>query len=273
MTYKSIIVQATPDARAKALTEVAAALARRFGGRLIGLGAVEYAVITAPYYGFSSAFGVAQLMESIQAELEIARSQTEKIAKAAGVDTIWRRSMDSPASAMAAEARGADLAVVGSDNSQDRRLTALATDLVMMAGVPVLVVPPNVRTVEAATVLVAWKNTREARRAIGDALPFLASAHRVVLAAIQEERDDESLAAELDDVAERLRLHGISAEIDLAPRLDMSVPDQLAGIVASQGADLIVAGAYGHRRVQEWIFGGVTERLVLAPPVPALLSR
>jgi len=145
--------------------------------------------------------------------------------------------------------------------------------LVMTVGLPILVLPPGDDEVVARTELVTWKNTREASRALSDALPFLRRADRVVVVALEEKGASEHQATEFADIVERLRLHGVTAECVLSPRLELPVSEQILGIVESQGADLVVAGAYGHTRLREWVFCGVTERLLAACPVPVLFSR
>ena len=274
MTFKSILVQAELGADGAARLAAAASLAAKAQGRVIGVGAVEYEVVTAPYYGFTTAAGYQEMKLRIERELQEAEAALRAAAKTAGVDAVWRRSDQSPASAAARHARAADLVVVGTQDKGDPTQTVLASDLVMSAGIPVLVVPRGVSKIEAQTVFIAWKNTRETRRAIADALPLLQTARRVVLAAIIEDQATERLQAELDDLAERLRLHQVDVEIDLATPLGgLAVQQQLAQMLKSQGADLLVAGAYGHTRMREWAFGGVTEWLLCNATTPVLFSR
>ena len=272
MHFKTIIVHAQSGADSEPRLKAAASLARRFDGALIGVGAVAFTLLPDIGYGYTSAEVFQALLDQIKDDLKRAQAVfTDCVG--AGVDATWRESMNLPALAVAELAGAADLAVVGRSAGQEQRVFVDGGDLVMRAGIPVLVMPAAVDQVDARHILVAWKNSREARRAVGDALPFLKEARRVVVAAVQEDGDAAALQAELDDVAERLRRHGVTVETHLSPRLELSVPDQLLGMVESQGADLIVAGAYGHSRLREWIFGGVTHRLLHAAPVPVFLSR
>jgi nucleotide-binding universal stress UspA family protein len=123
--------------------------------------------------------------------------------------------------------------------------------------------------IRAKTVLVAWKDTREARRAVADALPFLAKANEVVVATIDTSRD-ESIRDSLDDVAAFLGHHGIKARTELiAGEAD---GDRLLTFARSIHADLIVSGAYGHSRLREWAFGGVTRTLIEESGISRFMS-
>ena len=131
--------------------------------------------------------------------------------------------------------------------------------LTLAAGRPVLVVASNVEHVLAATVLVAWKDTREARRAVADALPFLTKANEVVVAIVDNDPDTfirESVA----DVAAFLGHHGVKAREEVVA--GDSDGGRLITFARSIQADLIVSGAYGHSRLREWVFGGVTRTLL-----------
>ncbi|WP_454884200.1 universal stress protein [Sphingomonas oryzagri] len=145
-------------------------------------------------------------------------------------------------------------------------------DLLMRAGRPVLVVPPGTDRLKLDQVLVGWKETAEARRAIADALPLLKVAGRVVLAEIAAHDHVTDARDRLSAVADWLALHGVHAVPMVLPR-KASDSTGLAELAREQGADLIVAGAYGHSRVREWVLGGVTCDLLLDPPCLAFLSH
>jgi nucleotide-binding universal stress UspA family protein len=123
------------------------------------------------------------------------------------------------------------------------------------------------------SVLIAWKDTAEARRAVADALPILRKATEVTVVEIVEEQADRAVAvSRVRDVVAWLSRHGINAS--------ERVPDQcgeagkaLERIASEIGAGLVVAGAYGHSRLREWILGGVTQRLINPAGRCSLLSR
>lgn len=158
----------------------------------------------------------------------------------------------------------ADLLVVGVDQKSDfsnssRRVNV--DDLVMHTGRPILVVPLAVRTFGFRCAMVAWKDSREARRALMDALPFLRQMDRVVVAAVVEAAQQGVAQTSLNKIVAWLGRHGIAAtsRLVLASGND---GERLLDLAEDVGAELIVAGAYGHSRLREWILGGVTRDLL-----------
>ncbi len=134
----------------------------------------------------------------------------------------------------------------------------------MQTGRPVLVTPPEASELNVASVVVAWKDTREGRRAVSDALPFLKRAATVhVVEICESETAAPATAARLADVANHLLRHGVQATVEAAiTERNAAAADQLLNVVEQRKADLIVAGAYGHSRAQEWVFGGFTRTLL-----------
>jgi len=173
-------------------------------------------------------------------------------------------------------ARAADILVVGAraEAIVDPCVAADPGDLVMQAGRPVVVVPPTVQWLDLRSVLVAWKDVREARRAVFDALPVLAAAKDVTVAEIPEQHTECADAlSHVEDVAGWLRGHGIVANAIVSEAGGGGVAEQLDRIAANVGAGLVIAGAYGHSRFREWILGGVTHHLATGSGRCAFLSR
>ena len=175
---------------------------------------------------------------------------------------------------VASEARSADLIVAGIDGNAPADATRQVDhrDLVMQAGRPVLIVPAAAGRLGFERVLVGWKDSAEARRAIVDALPFLAKANRVTVAEIAAREELAAARTRLADVTGWLEHHGIKAQ-PLAAAAGGSHAQSLAAIAAEQKADLVVAGAYGHSRLREWVLGGVTSDLLQRSDRCSLLSR
>jgi nucleotide-binding universal stress UspA family protein len=124
-------------------------------------------------------------------------------------------------------------------------------------------------------VVVAWKDTREARRAVQDALPLLHRAETIVIAEVCERSDDVGPSqARLRDVAEYLARHHVAAAVAERVRpVDGTALNSLLRLAQDESADLIVAGAYGHTRLGEWIFGGMTQGLLAKSHVCCLFSH
>src|SRR5262249_42115779 len=122
-------------------------------------------------------------------------------------------------------------------------------------------------------VVVAWKDTRECRRAVRDALPFLQQAKEGLLVEIREDDSQSQAKKNLADVSAYLVREQVVVAAAVLCRPPRPVAAELLHVVKEEKADLIVAGGYGHSRLGEWIFGGVTRELLSASPVCCLLSH
>jgi nucleotide-binding universal stress UspA family protein len=185
----------------------------------------------------------------------------------------WRAAYNFPSEVIAREARTADLVAIGGHPVPDDPYHTFDPGTVLlMAGRPVLVAPEGLTRLAAARVLIAWKDTREARRAVQSALPFLRVAERVTMFEIADEALEGAALAHLDDIEVYLGRHRIKVSDKAVLRAAGSVSEQLKSTAKSEGADLIVAGAYGHTRLGEWVFGGVTRDLLRTTEVCCLFS-
>ncbi len=283
--YKTLLVHAE-DIGADARLQLAAALSGRFDATLIGLAAGEAVppMVTDPMGADGELIAEAIRIgrEEIAAEMAAAelrfRALTGKLPERR---TTWRTAFDNPAAALAREARDADLLIIGRDLERLRRGVFRAADpgdVLMLAGRPVLVVPPGLAEVTARHVVLAWKDTREARRAAADAMPFLRQADQVLVLEVCAARcgeDELKYASErVTGVAAWLERHGVARVTAEAMALrEDTTTDQILLAAEQQHADLIVAGGYGHARAREWIFGGVTRGLLHHCPKCCLLSH
>ncbi|MET0878453.1 MAG: universal stress protein, partial [Tardiphaga sp.] len=187
----------------------------------------------------------------------------------------WRSARALPVPYMLQQARAADIIVVGAraETMVDPCAAPDPSDLVMQAGRPLIVVPSTVQWLDLRSVLVAWKDVREARRAVFDALPILAAAKEVTITEIPEENTHRADAvSRVADVAAWLRSHGIAART-IVPEKPGGVSEQLDNIAANVGAGAVIAGAYGHSRFREWVLSGVTRHLATESRRCAFLSR
>ncbi|TGQ29082.1 universal stress protein [Mesorhizobium sp. M00.F.Ca.ET.216.01.1.1] len=269
MSYKSIIVNLAVDAPPAAIVKVGVELAERFGARLIGLAAADVPPLVATGHGMVYEGEVMQIQRTeIEKQLAELRAEFERLVPAS-ISSEWGQDVCSPTRFLSVSARAADLIVTG---GHDRENVYRAVDIGSLAlgtGRPVLVAASNVEHVLAKTVLVAWKDTREARRAIADALPFLARANEVVVATVGTDRH-ESIRDSLADIAVFLEHHGVMARTELIT--GEADGDRLVAFARSVHADLIVSGAYGHSRLREWAFGGVTRTLIQESGINRMMS-
>jgi nucleotide-binding universal stress UspA family protein len=126
----------------------------------------------------------------------------------------------------------------------------------MANGRPVLFAPPDIDHLSAKRIIIGWKDSRESRRAVWDALPLLKGAQEVLVVSV----GSDNHAAK--DVAAYLRNHRVQVSALNQPAPVRSAGDELLRIAEQETSDLIVCGAYGHSRAREWVFGGVTRDLL-----------
>jgi len=275
MDYKTVMVGLALDRRNDACLRVAGDLAERFGARIIGVAASD---IRPPMY-FADGDVAQKLLDEEAAAIERRLSELEAEFRAAverrATALEWRSARALPVPYLLQQARAADILVIGArqETLVDPSSAPDPSDLVMQAGRPLIVVPSTVEWLDLRSVLVAWKDVREARRAVFDALPILAAAKEVTIAEIPEQdgRRAEALA-HVADVAAWLRSHGITANT-VVPEKAGGVTGQLENIAANIGAGAVIAGAYGHSRLREWVLSGVTRHLATESRRCAFLSR
>ncbi len=192
-------------------------------------------------------------------------------------DLQWRSEMTAgpPSQHIAEQARGVDLIVAPAGIGERIFVPAAeidVSDLLMRAGRPVLITPAGAAGLKLTRALVCWKDSLEARRAVASALPILKASKRVDVVELVSEREIEAARHRLSDVGDWLARHGVETNC-LASPLNGGEATQLAAIARELEADLIVAGAFGHSRLREWAFGGVTRDMLLQSERCALVSH
>jgi nucleotide-binding universal stress UspA family protein len=262
MTYRSILVGIDIDAPGDSIIALATELATRFHARLIGASAADIAPpIVTPDGIVLGAEIMQNQRDDIESRLDGLRRKFEALAGAA-VDVEWRAAIASPTRLLLETVRAADLVLIASPEGASGGNPYRSIDLgslALNAGRPLLVAASGAEHLPASRVLVAWKDTREARRAVADAVPLMAGAREVVVATVDREAD--ILAREgIADVVAFLARHGIKARSEVIAEKDDA--KGLAELARSMNADLVVSGAYGHSRLREWVFGGVTRSLL-----------
>ena len=211
--------------------------------------------------GTHSTNTVERQIADIEERLEALKSEFDSLVQD-NSRTSWRGIVGDPTRYLALHARSADLLIAGAGNPGVGRLrTVDPGELILSAGRPLLFPAAGQQPVKGESILVAWKDTREARRAVIDAIPFLTDARQVVVATIEE--DDRAGARDsAADVARFLMKHGVKARSEIVDIGRGYASEALAEIAVEVEADLIVSGGYGHNRLREWIFGGVTRTLL-----------
>jgi nucleotide-binding universal stress UspA family protein len=268
--YSSILLPMDLDPSTEGRCKLAVGLADRFASRLIGVAAQP---VQAPLYFEAPVTGIPTIieLEERRANEELAKAEAN-FRRCAGTRgrIEWRQALTFTTPYILEQARAADLIVAARPRRDDKAFAPMSADsgsLVMDAGRPVLFVPPKVDYLAAKCVVIGWKDSREARRAVWDSLPLLRESKEVLIVSV----DPEEHGAK--DVAAHLGCHGVQASTLHRPPSAAGIADDLVGIAQQQGADLIVCGAYGHSRAREWVLGGVTHDLLDHSPLCVLMSH
>ncbi|MGE0222574.1 MAG: universal stress protein [Acetobacteraceae bacterium] len=281
MALKDILVHLDTGARSSARLSTAVTLARRHGAHLTGLYVVDIPE-SAFFYGGSLPYaGVGpDLVAQTRAERLEAGQAVEKNFREAlrreGLQGEWRIGEGDTGPVVALHARYADLTVAGQPGPEgDPRAEDIITTPLMTAGRPVLAVPyAGEFQAVGDRVLVAWNASREATRAVHDAMPLLEMAKHVMVLAVNPRHGIQGHGdVPAADLALHLARHGVRAEAAHTVANDIPDGEALLSYAADVSADLIVAGGYGHSRAREMVFGGVTRTLMREMTVPVLFSH
>lgn len=166
-------------------------------------------------------------------------------------------------------ARHHDLVVMGRATRPNGLPPDFIVTLLLSCGRPLLLASPQAPQRLTGTIIVCWRETPDAARALSVAMPFLTKAERVVFVGVQEKGND--IAEALSDVAAQFRWCGVPAEVRAISPEGRAIADVLASAADACAADLMVMGAYGHSRMREVIFGGCTQAVIGHATRPVLL--
>jgi nucleotide-binding universal stress UspA family protein len=208
--------------------------------------------------------------------IDVAERRFRESRNSLGGEGDWHQLDRANEAELIALARTADLIVIGQVNPNARPAPSWRPeDVVVACGRPVLVVPYIGTFSEVGRrVLVAWDGSREAVRALNDALPVIASADQVTVMTVHaRDKDLERDRNSTDRVIHHLARHGIAARVDQRLQSESTVSDCLLSRAMDFYVDLIVAGAYHHSPLREALVGGVSRDLFQRMTVPVLMSH
>jgi nucleotide-binding universal stress UspA family protein len=279
MSYKSIVVHLDTSERAHPRLELALRMAKQFGAHLTGV----FAVFTPEPQAFYVMAGSTEYYRGQQDLRNERRAALERLFHAelsrAEVAGEWLATDESANLAVPRLARCADLIVASQDDPNDPEAYIgdhFLENLIMTSGRPVLTVPyagsfPS----PVSHVMVAWDGSREAARAVHDALPLMQHAKRTTVVTVSgTHAEPAGSRIPGSDIAAVVARHGINIELtDIVMTSTGSTGDALLSQAADLGADLIVMGAYGHTRWQELVMGGATRTILRSMTMPVLMSH
>lgn len=281
MAYRSILVHLDPGRLANGRVATAAALALQQDAHLIGLAPTGWTLMpTASLPGTGLAAYEDAALEELRRQAQLCAASFEEQVRRLGVTSHESRVEEGDVGrAVALAARYCDLTVVSQTDPDAVPLGGsllIPQDVLMQSGRPLLVLPyvGTWSIAPAARILVAWNASREATRAVHDALPMLKRARNVDVVVFESPSEVDIAHGRLPgaDIALWLTRHGVTVNVQHVP-VKVAAGEALLSHAADIGADLIVAGGYGHSRLREAVLGGVTRTLLRSSPVPVLLSH
>jgi nucleotide-binding universal stress UspA family protein len=277
-SLKQVLVHLDPSLDAVHRLVLARALAGEHGAALAALYATTPVFVGLPAAPAIGPTMAASLIAIDDGRRDRTRRMFDESLRAPGVAATWGETVELPvAGAFALQAVHADLLVLGQRNPTDALAAGVPADFaesVMIAsGRPALVVPyVGCPAGIGKTVAIAWKETREAARAVAAAMPILQRAQQVHIVCWDEEELPVVQGARLD-LEGHLRLHGVHATWHREGAAPADLGEMLLSRVADLGADLLVMGCYGHSRAREWILGGTSRSILSSMTVPVLMGH
>lgn len=272
---KDIVVHLTGSAEDKVRIAYAAPIAEMFDAHLSGLQVHTLPELISFTDPVASTYLQTVLAES-HARAQMVTDALKDVLASVSVPHELRRLDVYPStigSALAAQARTADLFVstrpYGDPGGEER----IEEAVLFRSGRGCLFVPPGGTPTSYDTVFVAWKSTREAARAVADAMPFLQRASQVIVGIVEENGASEQYGIEPGvDIGRYLSRHAVTAEIRPINGW-VYAGEALINEAQKTGAQMIVMGGYGHSRFREWIIGGATRHVLTHAAVPVLIAH
>ena len=283
MRMRDLLLVLDGSARDATRLETALELARTVGAHLTGLCPLELllpADLGFALGGYPEALALQSAVEQLQDQANARAAEIEAVFRAglsrAGVNGDWRTAPGPVGPAIAVAARHADLTVIGQDDPDHRVPPAgrhMIEDVLLAAGRPLLLLPYAGRfPTIGRNVLIAWTPTREAARAVGDALGLIEPAAQVTVLTVARAGGGDAVPGA--EIAAHLARHGLA--VTAARSVSdgqIHEADMLLSYAADLGADLLVMGGYGHSRVRELTLGGVTRSVLRHMTLPVLMSH
>ena len=280
MSYKDLLVHLDDSTGCAQRVDAAVRLAGQHGAHLTGL----YPIVEIPLLNYIRERIPRDIQASMAAEAkaqaEAALEGFRQAAERGGVayETRTDHALDTTlASVLSMHARYADLVVLGQVDPEEPPQVGrhLPEEAVLSSGRPLLVVPYlGAPATIGQRVIGAWDASREAARAVSDAMPILKHADSVHVVAISPESTPlghgEVPGA---DIGLHLARHSVKVEVERVAAGDLSVGNALLSHLADRGADLLVMGGYAHSRVRELVLGGATRTLLNSMTVPVLMAH
>jgi nucleotide-binding universal stress UspA family protein len=254
---------------------IAIALAEQHEAHLVALHVrPNFYIPAAPDFPMPASYFEEQEAE-IDANAAKARAKFDAAVRKSNIASEWREGQGFPSDVVRRQARYADLLIVGQNNPDaNGQCQDLPDGVLLTTGRPTLVVPYAMPVTSfARNVMIAWDDGAAATRAVHDAIPLIAKGAKVAVVAVNPKDTGDHGPIPCADICLHLARHGLNAEARSLTAPDAEAGDLLLAYASDNGCDLLVMGAYGHSRMREIVFGGVTAQLLRNMTLPVLMSH
>jgi nucleotide-binding universal stress UspA family protein len=289
MPFKDILVLCDIGEDNNYRLETAFSLAKIFDAHVTGVHLTPFpsqGSLYPPYVAHASATliditnkptnNLKESLENITSSTNNLKASFEMIASKMNVSCCWKDMVDSNIDYVINISRSTDLVIVPQSYSrygeyEPKRFNDFFTTHL---GRPLLVVPDLKKVFKSfKKVVIAWNQSKEATRAVHDALPILKFSERIeVISISKNEKEEEMNMIGCNDLRTHLSHHGLNVDVISIAQSSKDVGHTLIQHTLEYDADLIVMGAYGHSRIKEVILGGTTKYLLDQTKIPLLFS-
>jgi nucleotide-binding universal stress UspA family protein len=279
MPLKSIAVFVEPTPSGEARLAFAARLAHRHGAHLIGIFMAPALVAGSAAESFVMGRGavrevIAQHRAKEFERIELAKRTLAAVCSREDISFEYRcLSQDDFSDNVALNSLHSDMVIACTGRGGAMPVQWSAEALLMATGVPFILVPESWGSSAIEHVVLAWNASREARRAITDALPLLVEAKSVTILIVDPEKNPRLGEEPGADIAHYLSRHGVNVLVKQTSSQGRPVARTILEYAREHGADLVVIGAYSHARTTEMLVGGVTRSLLRDAAVPLLIAH
>ena len=273
--FRDLLVHVDGSPAGRQRVQFAVDLAKRTGARLSGLHVTPPAEVRPRYKASRVDRAAAGISAKLAADARAAAAIFSEEATRHLADSSWFAVAGDVVEGISEKARYADLVVVGQyewQGTPERHPLPVAHTVVLRCGRPVLVVPAAVQPTALASTAIAWDGSREAVRAVHDALPLLRLSRSVQIVTMVGPSADGN-EADAKGLSAHLVNHGIEVSTQIVSMTTTQEHESLQKQIVDGHYDLLIMGGYSHAMWVEFIFGGATQSILLSSKIPVLVSH
>lgn len=272
MPFKDILVAVPNGSEADAGGDYALSMGRALEAHVTAVTFALEPSISFPAFGDLPAKLLRQHREAALKEAKVVATRFDEAARRVGVRAVHAikpATVSQAASTLGDLARTFDLTILAQSQPGIGHFGDLFAEAALFhSGRPVVIVPTRHRSeFSLERVLIAWDGSLHAARAVASAMPFISLAAEIGVVIVREERKASRVDA--SELLRHLQQHGLLATVSTRDEVD--IPTTIAMEAEAWRASVLIMGAYGHSRIREMAFGGVTRFMLTAARIPTVM--